>query len=162
MMFRCNINNYINIIISKNKNGFQCVIHTLGRVEKSQLIREWSDVEIVLSWKGTCFMKFYSCLRFICYVKCLFCPFFPNFHSLFHFCRCNNFIILKVLGVYEPLKIFDVLENSSNNNMITQSIDSLSCNLSYSSNYNWLFWYISGLDSGLPCIMWMFKNSRPH
>ena len=154
MIFRCNTNTYINIIISKNKNGFQWVIHRFDGVEKSKLIKEWSDVEIVLSWKGTCFMKIYSCLSFICYVKCLFLSIFsfPNIHSLFHFCRCNNFIILKVFGVYEPLKLLHVL----------QILDSLSYNLSYSSNYTWLFWYISGLHNGLPCIMWMFKNSRPH
>ena len=84
MIFRCNTNNYTNIIISKNKNDFQCVIHTFDRVEKSKLIKEWSDVEIVLSWKGTCFMKIYSCLSFICYVKCLFCPFF-RFQTFIHY-----------------------------------------------------------------------------
>ena len=110
MIFRYNTNNYTNIIISKNKNGFQCVIHTFDREEKSKLIKEWSDVEIVLSWKGTCFMKIYSCLSFICYVKCLFLAIFSisNIHSYFHFCRCNNFIILKVFGVYEPLKLLHV------------------------------------------------------
>ena len=40
MIFRGNTNNYTNIIISKNKNGFQCVIHTFDRVEKSKLIKE--------------------------------------------------------------------------------------------------------------------------
>ena len=84
MIFRYNTNNYTNIIISKNKNGFQCVIHTFDREEKSKLIKEWSDVEIVLSWKGTCFMKIYSCLVFIYYVKCHFCPFFL-FQTFIHY-----------------------------------------------------------------------------